>query len=171
MLDAVRSHPDIFKGVAIVDMDASVETLRALKEQGIVGIALNPTFHGIDYYRHAGALTEKLAELDLFANLQVEQDQLRTFAPWIREFPVRVLIDHCGRPTVGDGPEQTGFRTLLGLAETGRVHVKLSGYDKFARTAYPFEDCRPYIDAIVGAFTLERCLWASDWPYTNGHNK
>ncbi|AXS41558.1 amidohydrolase family protein [Breoghania sp. L-A4] len=165
MLDALRSYPDVFKGVAVVDLDAGVDTLSALKEQGVIGIAFNPTFHGVDYYRDAGALIGKLAELDMFLNLQYEHDQLRAFVPWIETIPVRVLIDHCGRPTVKDGLNQPGFRTLLDLAQTGRVHVKLSGYNKFSDAAYPFADCWPYVRALVQAFTLDRCLWASDWPY------
>jgi predicted TIM-barrel fold metal-dependent hydrolase len=24
---------------------------------------------------------------------------------------------------------------------------------------------RPFLDALRGAYTLEHCLWASDWPY------
>ena len=79
--------------------------------------------------------------------------------------PVRVLIDHCGRPTVKEGLNQPGFRALLRLAATGRVHVKLSGYSKFSNLPYPFEDTRQFVRAIVEAFTLDRCLWASDWPF------
>ena len=45
------------------------------------------------------------------------------------------------------------------------MNVKISGYLKFARTPYPFEDCRPFVRALVDAFTLDHCLWASDWPY------
>jgi len=165
MLDALRQHPHIFKGIAIADVDADLGTLRGLKRQGIIGMALNPTYHGTEYYARSAGLFEKLAELGMFVNLQVERDQLLTFRPWIEEIPVQVLIDHCGRPTVDAGLDQPGFRALLQLAETGRVHVKLSGYNKFARSPYPFEDCWPYLRALVGAFTLERCMWASDWPY------
>jgi predicted TIM-barrel fold metal-dependent hydrolase len=45
------------------------------------------------------------------------------------------------------------------------VNVKLSGYLKFARTRYPFTDCLPFVRALVEGFTLDHCLWASDWPY------
>ncbi len=165
MLDAIRRHPGVFKGIAIADLDAGRTTLRQLQNQGIVGIAFNPTFHGTDYYARSAGLFEKLAELDMFVNLQVEHDQLLTFVPWIERIPVRVLIDHCGRPTVEEGLGQPGFKALLGLADTGRVYVKLSGYNKFSRSAYPFDDCSPFVRALVAAFTLERCLWASDWPY------
>jgi predicted TIM-barrel fold metal-dependent hydrolase len=53
----------------------------------------------------------------------------------------------------------------LRLAKTRRVAVKISGYSKFAKRPYPFEDCWPYVRALVDAFTLDHCLWASDWPY------
>jgi len=165
MLDAVERHKGVFKGIAIASFDAGLTTLRDLQSRGIVGIAFNPTFHGTDYYARSASLIEKLAELDMFVQIQCEHDQLLTFLPWIENIPARVLIDHCGRPTPEAGLDQRGFKALLRLAETGRVYVKLSGYAKFARTPYPFEDTWPYVRAIVDAFALERCVWASDWPY------
>jgi predicted TIM-barrel fold metal-dependent hydrolase len=165
MLDAVERHRGVFKGVAIADLGADLATLRELKKRGVVGIAFNPTFHGVEYYRHSADLIEKLAELDMFAQIQSEHDQLLMFLPWIEQISVRVLIDHCGRPTPDAGLDQPGFKHMLRIAETGRVHVKLSGYAKFARAPYPFEDAWPYVRALVDAFTLERCMWASDWPY------
>ncbi len=165
MLDAIARHDGAFKGIAIAALDADLETLNSLKDRGVVGIAFNPTFHGADHYAGAAGLIERLAELDLFLQLQCEHDQLTMFQPWIEGIPVRVLIDHCGRPTAEDGLDQPGFRTLLRLADTGRVHVKLSGYAKFARQPYPFADAEPFLRAIVDAFTLDRCMWASDWPF------
>jgi predicted TIM-barrel fold metal-dependent hydrolase len=171
MLDAIANGGDLFKGVAIADLDADLRELRDLKRRGIVGIAFNSTFHGTDYYRESGPLIEKLAELDMFLQLQVEHDQLLAFRDWIEQIPVRVLIDHCGRPTPQAGLDQPGFRTLLKLAETGRVHAKISGYAKFAQTPYPFEDTWPFIRALVDACTLERCMWASDWPYLRASDR
>ena len=165
MLDAIRRYPAVFKGVAIVDLDADLAALRDLKSQGIVGVAFNPTVYGNAYYAGAPALMEKLAELDMFFQLQVEHDLLLMYRPWIEAIPVRVLIDHCARPTPAAGLGQPGFAALLALARTGRVHVKLSGYAKFARKPYPFEDSWPFIRAIVEHFGVERCMWASDWPY------
>ena len=165
MLDTIARGDGRFKGIAIIDFDADLAALRDLQARGIVGAAFNPTFHGTDYYKNSAKLIEKLAELDMFLQLQCEHDQLSMFVPWIEAIPVRVLIDHCGRPTVQEGLNQPGFRALLRLAATGRVHVKLSGYSKFSNMPYPFEDTRPFVRAIVEAFTLDRCLWASDWPF------
>ncbi len=165
MLDTIARGHGRFKGVAIIDFDADLAALRALQAQGIVGAAFNPTFHGTDYYKRSAGLIERLAELDMFLQIQSEHDQLSMFVPWIEAIPVRVLIDHCGRPTPQEGLKQRGFQALLRIARTKRVSVKLSGYSKFSDLPYPFEDCWPFVRAIVEAFTLDHCLWASDWPF------
>ena len=165
MLDAIAKGEGCFKGIAIVDLDVEAATLKELQSHGVIGAAANPTFHGSDYYRRADGLIKRLADLDMFLNLQVENDQFLMFAPWIERIPVRVLIDHTGRPTPPAGLDQPAFAAILRLAKTGRVNVKISGYLKFARRPYPFEDCWPFVRAIVDAFTLDRCMWASDWPF------
>jgi predicted TIM-barrel fold metal-dependent hydrolase len=165
MLDAIAKGEGRFKGIAIVDLGADTAALKKLQAQGIIGVAANPTFHGNDYYKGAHALMKRLADLDMFFNLQVERDQLLMYAPWIKDIPVKVLIDHLGRPTPEAGLNQPAFAALLKFADTGRVSVKISGYLKFARTPYPFPDCLPFVRAIVDAFTLDHCTWASDWPY------
>jgi predicted TIM-barrel fold metal-dependent hydrolase len=165
MLDAIAHGEGRFKGIAIIDFDADLATLRKFKSQGIVGAAFNPTFHGLDHYKRSAGLIARLAELDMFLQIQSEHDQLSMFVPWIESMPIRVLIDHCSRPTPEAGLDQPGFKALLRLAATKRVSVKLSGYSKFARLPYPFEDTWPYVRAIVETFSLDHCLWASDWPY------
>jgi len=165
MLDAIEKGEGRFKGIAIVDLDADATTLKGLRSRGVVGVAVNPTFHGNDYYRQADGLIKRLADLDMFLDLQVENDQFLMFAPWIERTPVKVLIDHTGRPTPPAALDQPAFAALLRLARTGRVNVKISGYLKFAKQPYPFEDCWPFVRAVVDAFTLDRCMWASDWPF------
>ena len=56
MLDAIAHGDGRFKGIAIIDFDADLATLRKFKSQGIVGAAFNPTFHGIDYYKRSAGL-------------------------------------------------------------------------------------------------------------------
>lgn len=165
MLDTIARGGGRYKGIAIIAFDADLAALRELKAQGIVGAAFNPTFHGIDYYKRSADLIGKLAQLDMFLQIQSEHDQLSMFVPWIEAMPIRVLIDHCGRPTPEAGLDQPGFKALLRLAATQQVSVKLSGYSKFSQVPYPFDDTWPFVRAIVDAFTLDRCLWASDWPY------
>jgi predicted TIM-barrel fold metal-dependent hydrolase len=168
MLDAIARGNGRFKGVAIIDFDATPADLRALKAQGIVGAAFNPTFHGPDYYKDAAPLIGRLADAGMFVQWQTEHDQLLHFVSMIEDIPARVLIDHSGRPTVARGINQPAFQALLKLADTGRVSVKLSGYAKFSQQPYPFADTRPFVEALVRAFTLDNCMWASDWPFLRG---
>lgn len=165
MLDTIARGNGRFKGVAIIDFSATAADLRALQAQGIVGAAFNPTFHGVDYYKDCGALVRRLADAGMFVQLQTEHDQLLHFVSLIEDIPVRALIDHSGRPTVARGVNQPAFQALLQLADTGRVSVKLSGYAKFSREPYPFADARPFVETLADAFTLDNCLWASDWPF------
>jgi predicted TIM-barrel fold metal-dependent hydrolase len=165
LLDAIAKGAGRFKGMAIVDLDADAATLKELQAQGIVGAAINPTFHGNAYYQQVEGLMKRLANLDMVFNLQVENDQLLMFAPWIERVPVRVLIDHLGRPAISGGLGQPAFAALLRLARTSRVTVKMSGYAKFSKTPFPFEDSWPFIRAVVDAFSLDHCVWASDWPF------
>lgn len=165
MLDTIAHGNGRFKGVAIIDFDATAADLRALQAQGIVGAAFNPTFHGVDYYKDCASLVRRLTDAGMFVQVQTEHDQLLHFVPLLQGIPARVLIDHSGRPTAARGVNQPAFQALLRLADTGRVSVKLSGYGKFSREPYPFSDTRPFVEALVGAFTLDNCLWASDWPF------
>jgi predicted TIM-barrel fold metal-dependent hydrolase len=165
LLDALASGAGRLKGIAVVPNDAGEPALRSLRAAGIVGVAFNATFHGVDFYRDTDDLLARLAALDLCVSLQVQHDQLVVLGPMLERAGVRVLIDHCGRPTTSAGLDQPGFRTLLRLAATRRVFVKLSGYVKFAQSPFPYDDARPYVDALLDAFTPDGCMWASDWPF------
>jgi predicted TIM-barrel fold metal-dependent hydrolase len=166
MLHAIGTGAGRFKGIAVVPTDASLEALAELKSQGIVGIAFNVALNGLPYYAaHLKTILHKLEELDLWAQFQVEADQLLELLPYLEGTRVRLLFDHCGRPVASKGTEQAGFQALLELGREGRAVVKLSGEVKFSNQGFPFADARPYWDALIDAFGLSRCLWASDWPY------
>ena len=165
MLDTIARAPDRYRGIAVVENDVGVEALQSLKSKGVVGVAWNVTHYGVDYYRDAEQLIEKLVALDMLVDVQTEHDQLPRMMPLLSRSNVRVLVDHCGRPTIESGLEQPGFRALLELGATKRAFVKLSGFVKFSAQPPPYKDTWPFVEALVDAFTLDRCLWASDWPY------
>jgi predicted TIM-barrel fold metal-dependent hydrolase len=149
----------------VVPLDAGQAALERLKAAGVVGIAVIPALNGVAYYADAGDLFRRAADLDLFVQVQTEHDQLVSLLPMLEASGARILIDHCGRPTPEAGLDQPGFRALLGLARGGRAFVKLSGQMRFSRGSYPFADTRPYVRALIEAFTPERCMWGSDWPF------
>ena len=165
LLDALARGNGRFRGIAVVRNDVSATELTRLKEAGIVGVAWNATFYGVPYYADAASLLARLRDLDLCVSLQVEHDQLVALAPMLRAAGTRVLVDHCGRPTAAAGLQQPGFRAVQELAASGNAYIKLSGVGKITRDAFPYASAQPYVEALLAAFTPERCLWASDWPY------
>jgi len=165
MLDAIRHGGGRFKGIAVLDAKTSRAELQDLQAQGVVGAAFNVALLGADAYADADALFDRLAELELFVQVQVKDDEMVTLAPRLHGCGAKLLVDHHGRPAVSAGLGAPGFQALLGLADTGRCHVKLSGYDKFSRQAFPFADTAPFTQALLAAFGPSHCLWASDWPH------
>jgi len=165
LLDTIARSGGRLKGIAVAANDASRGELAALKAAGIVGIAFNPALFGAAYYADAGGLLERLAELEMIAQVQVQGDQLVELLPLLQASGVRLLFDHCGRPNVDAGINQPGFAALLELGRQGQAAVKLSGYAKFSQQSFPHADTERYVRALVDAFTLDACVWASDWPF------
>lgn len=165
LLDTIARSNGRLKGVAVVTNDASRSELEELKAKGIVGIAFNPTLLGVAEYAGTAGLLQRMAELDLIAQIQVQDNQLVDMLPMLEASGVRLLFDHCGRPDVGAGLEQPGFQALLDLGRRGKAYVKLSGYAKFSQEKFPFADAWPYVRALADAFTLDACVWGTDWPF------
>ena len=165
LLSAIATGQGRFKGIAVVRRDASTAQLQDLQAQGVVGIAFNPSLHGLDYYADAGPLWGRLAALGMFVQVQADRDQWCALAPRMAACGAPLLIDHCGRPPLGKGLQGESFAALLGLARTGRATVKLSGYAKFSMEAFPFNDTAAHVHALLEAFGPAQCIWASDWPF------
>lgn len=165
LLDAIAQGQERFKGIAVVTNDASIDELQSLKAQGIVGAAFNYALHGLDHYADTGPLMQRLADLGLFVQVQVEQAQLKALAPVLLNCGAQILVDHCGRPTVAEGMTGEGFAALLRLAESKRTTVKLSGFAKFSQTNFPFTDTWPFARTLLETFGPTHCVWASDWPF------
>lgn len=171
LLDALTRHPTRFKGVAVVRNDAPLDELTALQAAGVVGVAFNVALYGAAHYANIGPLLQRLADLGLFANVQVQLQQLPEVLPLLQASGVHLVFDHCGRPDVAAGLAQPGFQALLALGRghrdrnERRVRVKLSGFAKFSAQPFPWADTHAYVHALLDAFGPEGCLWATDWPF------
>ena len=165
LLDAIAQAPSLFKGIAVVPNDISLEDLEQLKLQGVIGVAFNPALMGFDFYSNIEPLLKRLKQLEMWAQFQVENDLLLDFLPMLSRVDVKVMVDHCGRPNLNAGVSQPGFEALLAMGREGRTVVKISGFAKFSQTGYPFVDTRAFTESLVRHFGLSNCVWASDWPY------
>ena len=169
LLDTLARNKGRHKGVVVVPNDMSSETLAQYKAQGVIGVALNAALLGPERFLKVDTLMGRLAELGLFAQIQVKDDQLLALLPLLERTRPRVLIDHSGRPDASAGLQQPAFQALLSLAGNGRTFVKLSGLSQYSRQSYPYADAQPYQLALLQAFTAENCMWGTDWPFLRAH--
>ena len=165
LLDALERSGGRFKGIAVVPNDTGTDALLALKARGVVGVAFNPSLLGLGFYADAQPLMRRLAELGMLVQVQVHEDQMVELAPVLLDSGAHILIDHCGRPDPARGLAQPGFQAVLSLARSGRATVKLSGLQKFCDQGWPFANTLPYVEALIEAYGLDQCVWASDWPF------
>lgn len=167
MLDAIATSNGRLKGVALVTHDISEREIAALSAQGVVGCRINLYNQGLAPLTdpRAPRLLERLHAAGWWVQIQCEGDQLAQVAPILEKAQVRIMVDHFGRPDIARGVSQPGFQALLKLGRSGNAVVKLSGPFRSSREAYPHRDVDPYIEAAIAAYTLENCVWGSDWPF------
>lgn len=167
MLDAIKKHAGRFKGIALVEPSISDRDLAAMHEGGVVGIRINIMNHGMRPLIEPGAdkLLARVKEMGLFVQIHSQKKELIEAAPVLRKAGVRVMFDHIGRPDLTKGVEAPGYQAMLDFGRDGDHVVKLSGPFRCSLEGPPYLDTDPYYHAAIEAFTLERCVWGSDWPW------
>jgi len=167
LLDGLAAGGGRLKGVALVEANVSDRELTALADRGVVGVRFNLSTHGMSQFVAPGIdhLFARIKEMGWFLQVHCEKDELVEAAPILRRAGVRVMVDHFGRPDVARGLGHPGFQTLLELGRTGNTIVKLSGPFRSSVDGYPYRDVDPFVAAVIQAFTLDRCVWGSDWPF------
>jgi predicted TIM-barrel fold metal-dependent hydrolase len=169
MLDAMRESPKRFKAIAMLDPATPEREIDALSKLGVVGVRFNLISFQPDAL--IGPLAEqflaRLQERGWFAQIFADDAQWATTAPLLRRTGVKVLVDHFGVLDVTRGVEQPGFKAILALARDGHGAVKLSAPFRICRRGPGFADLDPFVNLLLGAFGIERCIWGSDWPFIN----
>jgi predicted TIM-barrel fold metal-dependent hydrolase len=167
LLRAIAGARGRLRGIALVKADVSDRELTALADGGVVGIRINLSTHGLTELTVPGAdrLLARVEAMGWFLQIHCEKDELVAAAPILNKAGVRIMVDHFGRPDVARGVGHPGFRTLLELGRAGRAVVKLSGPFRASVEGYPYHDVDPFVAAAIEAFTLDRCVWGSDWPF------
>jgi predicted TIM-barrel fold metal-dependent hydrolase len=169
MLRSIAESNGRFRGIALVKAEASDRELDSLADAGVVGIRINLLTDGLRGLTEPGAdrLMARLRERGLFVQVHCEHDELAAALPLLRRAGVQAMIDHFARPNLAPGAgglAQRGFQALLELGREGRAICKLSGPFRCSREGPPYRDVDSYVAAAIEAFTLERCVWGSDWP-------
>lgn len=167
-LDAIADDPVNYRGIALVEPDASESHLAALHAGGIRGVRFS-------FVRHLKARPDlgatertarKIAALGWHAVVHLDAADIGELAPFLRALPVPVVIDHMGRIDAGAGLDQQPLRDLVALAAHPNCWVKVSGADRVSVTGGAFEDVVPIARALMQA-APDRVLWGTDFPHPN----
>jgi predicted TIM-barrel fold metal-dependent hydrolase len=164
-LDALRTHPEQFRGVAVVDPEIPDSELEEMHEVGIRGLRINVLFRGGVGFSVARRLAERIAPLGWHLQFLIDISRTEGFAQEIARLPVACVIDHMGHMSAANGAEHPAFRELLALMRDGKTWVKLSGaYRVSAQETFPYDDVTPLARALIDA-NGDRVVWGSDWPH------
>ncbi|MCB1066327.1 MAG: amidohydrolase [Verrucomicrobiae bacterium] len=171
MLDAMRDHPGVFSGVAIVDENGEdvAATMKSLAERGVRGFRLYANRENAESWAGSPGMKQMWktgAEEKLSMCCLSNADALPAIRFQCEAFPeTPVVIDHFSRIGTSGTIEQGDLDNLLRLAEFETVHVKLSAFYALGAKAAPYTDLGPMIRQLRDAYGAERLMWATDCPY------
>ena len=174
--DAVAAHPDRFTGVFSVDVLApdAPERMRhwvGRKLSGMrlftIGSTMTEQASWLDDPKTYPAW-ECAGELGLSICLQMSAKAFPQMIRMIERFPkVRVLLDHCGRPVLEDGPPYAAADSLLALAKYPAVYLKLTQRN-FTESRKGKASPETFFPKLVAAFGASRLAWGSNYPSSEG---
>jgi len=174
--DAVAAHPDRFTGVFSVDVLApdAPERMRHWVGKKLTGMRLFTI--GSTMTEQASWLDdpktypawECAGELGLSICLQMSAKAFPQMLRMIERFPkVRVLLDHCGRPALEDGPPYAAADSLFALAKYPTAFLKLTQRN-FTESRKGKATPETFFPELVSAFGAPRLAWGSNYPSSEG---
>jgi 2-pyrone-4,6-dicarboxylate lactonase len=167
-VDAVRNLGDQGRGIVLVPPDVSDAELEAFKDIGICGLRLSTTSKAGYGTEHLATMAGRAKELGWMVLLHFGNvDEIVRLTPLLETMQTDFVIDHQGRPLGRQGADCEGFLALLNLVKnTENCWVKLSSWYRQSATGAPYDDMRPFIEALIGARS-DRLIWGSNWPHPN----
>jgi 2-pyrone-4,6-dicarboxylate lactonase len=170
LLDALRAGGGRYRGTALVTPRTPRAEIARLDEAGVCGVRLHflPHLAGAPDPQELWAVVESVAPFGWHVALHVAGDGIAEHAELVRAMPLPVVIDHMARVDIRHGLRTEPIRALLGLLDTGRVWVKLSGVDRVSTRPAPYPDGVALARLLAG-HAPERVVWGTDFPHPNIH--
>lgn len=171
MLDAIKAHPDRFRGVAVVDESVAGvgDRMRALAAKGVRGFRLYAFPDKTATWAKSDGIREMWkvgADEGLAMCCLTDPASLTAIHEMCGEYPdTPVVIDHFARIGAKGEVDQGQLDQLLALAEFGHAHVKTSAFYALGKKAPPYTDLAPMFRQLRDAFGTKRLMWGSDCPY------
>ena len=115
----------------------------------------------------------ELAQFNLSLDICVRHTQLPAVIQLVSECPeVQFVLDHCGKPDIGDQILDPWRQHVTSLAKLPNVFCKISGLLTEAKQKqWVPEHFVPYVNHVLESFGTDRVMVGGDWPVINlgGH--
>ena len=177
MLDALRASGGRARGVATVRRGVSDASLQEMHAAGVRGVRFNFVKRLVDFTPKDELLdiAARIASLGWHVVIYFEAVDLPELWDFFTALPTTVVVDHMGRPDVGqpvDGPEFALFVKFM--REHPNVWSKVSCPERLSVTGPPaldgeqqaYRDVVPFARHLLEQFP-DRVLWGTDWPHPN----
>ena len=166
-LAAIRNRPR-FKTTVILDPATDPYILKAMDADRAEGVRLSfrnlKTLPDLTSYEWVRFL-RRLADVGWHVHLHIDGERLPQILPALQASPVKLVVDHFGRPDPALGADSPGFQSLLRAVESGNTWVKLSGGFRIGC------DPAPLAHKLMQIGGPERLVWGSDCPFTDFSDK
>lgn len=146
LTEMFENHPMV-KGIRrIVEFDADPRAL-TLSDDFISGVNL-------------------LEKFGMHFEINVNHTQMDIVREFVKRIPnVPMILDHCGKPGIAEGALDQYRADLAELSRHPNLWIKLSDLPVEAdHKNWTEADLRPYIDATIDSFGIERTIYAGDYP-------
>jgi predicted TIM-barrel fold metal-dependent hydrolase len=111
---------------------------------------------------------ECASELGLSICLQMSAKAIPQATHMAGRFPnVRIVLDHCARPELADGPPYNAAAGLFDLASYANIYLKLTPRI-FAESRRGKAAPETFFPRLVSAFGASRLAWGSNYPSSEG---
>jgi D-galactarolactone isomerase len=170
LLQSLAEAGSCARGIAVVDDSVTVEQLRDLSAQRIVGTRFNLVQRGVTRIGMLSEVASRIRPWGWHVQLHLPPDELVAHEDLIAGLPVPVVLDHWGRVASKPSEQVSVAACILRLLERGNTWVKLSGAYLASHSSPAFPDLQSHAQAWAAA-RPDRLLWGTDWPHATEVDK
>lgn len=173
LFDLARLDPAVIGVVGWVDMEAADVGARVdalIRDGGGLLCGLRPMAQDVadpDWLASPSLdrAFDCIQDCGLSFDALVGMPQLPALLRRLRRHPqLNVVLDHAGKPAIGDGRFDQWTAWIDELAQHPTLHCKLSGLLTLLGEPMHEDAIEPYVADLFAHFGAERLMWGSDWP-------
>jgi L-fuconolactonase len=174
--EAIAAHPERFTGVFSVDVLAgdAADKMRHWLGRGFGGMRLfttGSTMPGQATWFDDPRTFPAWAfanEIGIPVCMQMTSDGFPALRALMERFPgVKIILDHCARPHLIDGPPFAADADLFGFADNPNVYLKVTPLN-FAPPNWGKATPQTFLGKLLSAFGAARLAFGSNFPATEG---